>query len=159
MSRAACIKVTVVLMVPCRSHKRHDMFIELKSSSQSVVHMKSSMCMKEGNGLVQRMRTLFVDDDVICRASAGIEEEGVEDVKESLNMFPKHGVEIQDDLVKQDCRNKALHRSFETFINLCRKSSVCEQTVSERISVKEKFHLLCRRVVESCSACISLSQD
>lgn len=77
--------------------------------------------MYEGRVLVQLIRTVCLDEIVVCVPSAGIEEERNSNVITFLNKFSKHDIEVLANLVKKYCRIKGIHRFSGAFIHLCRE--------------------------------------
>lgn len=81
--------------------------------------------------------------DVVVRyvARALIEQESNKNAADLLNLFSKHDVDVLADLVKGDCRIKALQRRFKAFIYLCREigSLPVKPFVPERLRGKGKL--------------------
>lgn len=80
--------------------------------------------MEGSAGLVQPIWAVSMDEIVRCIAGARIEEERNEKLTTLLNIFSKHGVDVLADLLKRDCRIRAVYCLFEAFIYLWRDANL-----------------------------------
>lgn len=114
MRFAARIQETVMYMERQRSGEQHAMSTEPMTSSQSIVHLMFSRCMEEGGRLLQPIWSVCLDDTVGYVARVGIEKDSNKNATILLNMFAKHGVELQADLVKERLQDQSYAPSFSS---------------------------------------------
>lgn len=105
-----------MLMERIRTDEKHTMSTEVVSRSQSLVHRRSSKCMKEGGGVIHWIRAVCMEETIRCAASAAIEEVINENVTTLLNMFSRHRVEVLANLMKVKLQGQGCAPCFRSVL-------------------------------------------